>query len=53
MTPVRITAVGLDRGPIFAQLDGLLAHGCELVGIALKSRRVAQIGAALKRGLAG
>ncbi len=32
--PVRFAAVGLDHAHIFGQIAGLLAEGCELVGLA-------------------
>lgn len=32
--PIRIAAVGLDHSHAFGQLAGLLAQGCELVGLA-------------------
>lgn len=32
--PIRFAAVGLDHAHIFGQIEGLLAQGCELAGIA-------------------
>ncbi len=32
--PVRFAAIGLDHAHIFGQITGLLAQGCELVGLA-------------------
>jgi predicted dehydrogenase len=45
--PVRFAAVGLDHAHAFGQIAGLLAQGCELVGLASDDR-----GSAIARGVA-
>ena len=39
--PVRFAAVGLDHAHAFGQIAGLLAQGCELVGLATDDRDAA------------